>query len=154
MRESNITPRQIERFWSKIEKTNNCWKWLGGLNTAGYGEFRIGSMKNGTRAMVLAHRVVYYLTFGTIPDHLTLDHLCRNHWCVNPSHSEPVTNHENILRGEGFSAQNARKSACPKGHPYEGGNLYIDPKGSRYCRECDRVKHKMQRNSKVFLSTN
>lgn len=27
---------------------------------------------------------------------------------------------------------------CPKGHPYSGDNLYINPQGRRECRECSR----------------
>ena len=35
-------------------------------------------------------------------------------------------------------AARARKSRthCPKGHPYSGKNLYINPRGARCCREC------------------
>jgi hypothetical protein len=32
-----------------------------------------------------------------------------------------------------------RKTHCPKGHPYAGENLYIDPKGNKRCRECKRL---------------
>jgi hypothetical protein len=35
--------------------------------------------------------------------------------------------------------QNVLKSHCPFGHPYEGENLYRDPKGNRRCRECKRL---------------
>jgi hypothetical protein len=28
-----------------------------------------------------------------------LDHLCRNRWCCNPAHLEPVTSAENVRRG-------------------------------------------------------
>ena len=27
---------------------------------------------------------------------------------------------------------------CDKGHPLEGRNLYVDPKGYAYCRKCRR----------------
>jgi hypothetical protein len=30
------------------------------------------------------------------------------------------------------------KTHCPKGHPYEGVNLYVDPTGRRRCRTCIR----------------
>lgn len=35
--------------------------------------------------------------------------------------------------------QNVSKTHCPKGHPYLGENVYIDPKGNRRCRECKRL---------------
>lgn len=28
------------------------------------------------------------------------------------------------------------KTHCPRGHPYAGENLYVDPKGNKRCREC------------------
>jgi CxxC motif-containing protein len=34
--------------------------------------------------------------------------------------------------------QNVTKTHCPRGHPYEGDNLYIDPKGARRCKACMR----------------
>jgi len=36
--------------------------------------------------------------------------------------------------------QNVIKSHCPKGHPYSGDNLYIDPKGNRRCRACKKIQ--------------
>lgn len=30
----------------------------------------------------------------------------------------------------------ARKTHCPKGHPYEGDNLYVTANGNRKCRAC------------------
>ena len=36
------------------------------------------------------------------------------------------------------AATNAAKTHCPQGHPYEGDNLYVNPRGQRKCRECLR----------------
>lgn len=47
----------------------------------------------------LAHRWTYTQHRGPIPDALPLDHLCRNHSCVNPSHLEPATSAVNTRRG-------------------------------------------------------
>lgn len=43
---------------------------------------------------------------------MTLDHLCRHRWCVNPMHVEPVTNLENILRG---TVPSANRALCKAG---------------------------------------
>lgn len=69
-----------------------CVEYTGCISTKGYGWLA----KDGGR--VLAHRAAYELLVGPIPDGLTLDHLCRNTKCCNPSHLEPVTNSENVRR--------------------------------------------------------
>ena len=67
-----------------------CWNWVGRLDKYGYGR----TCYKGKRGQ-LAHRVLYTEMIGAIPDGLTLDHLCRNRKCINPSHLEPVTIKEN-----------------------------------------------------------
>jgi hypothetical protein len=44
---------------------------------------------------------MYEQHFGSIPENLELDHLCRNPACVRPDHLEPVTHLENLRRGAG-----------------------------------------------------
>lgn len=114
----------------RVDAITGCWLWLGAISNTGYG--RLGPRYDET----LAHRVFYILYRGPIPDGLTLDHLCRNRSCVNPSHLEPVTNAENCARG----AQYLRTfPACRHGHLWTPENTYIQPRsGSRICRECVR----------------
>lgn len=127
-----------DRFFAKVNKTEKCWLWTGCIRRGGYGWFRAEGRSK------LAHRVSYEIHKGPIPDGLSLDHLCRVTSCVNPDHLEPVTRGENVLRGEGLSAQNARKTHCPKGHPYNAVNTEIqrDRKGrrGRRCRVCHRAR--------------
>lgn len=84
----------------------------------------------------LAHRAMYVLMVGPIPDGLTLDHLCRNPPCVNPGHLEPVTLAVNILRSEARGAFNSRKTHCVHGHEFTEENTLKRAKGSRGCRTC------------------
>ena len=86
---------------------------------------------------VNVHRAVWEELVGPIPEGMTLDHLCRNRPCWWPDHLEVVTRRVNTLRGEGLAAQNARKNACPEGHPFTKENTYL-LNGSRHCRECGR----------------
>ena len=51
---------------------------------------------------------------------------------------EVVTSKENVLRGEGFTAVNARKTHCNRDHKLAGDNLIPDKNGWRVCRECKR----------------
>lgn len=47
-----------------------------------------------------AHKVAWELANGPVPKGLTLDHLCRNRICCEVAHLEPITNRENVLRGD------------------------------------------------------
>lgn len=126
-------------FWPKVDVGHplGCWEWTGHIQTSGYGQFRY-RRSGQPHVAVVAHRVAYELLIGPIPDDRELDHLCRNRACVNPDHLEPVTKHENMLRGESPFAKNARKSRCVNGHDYTDANTYLTPDGRRSCRTCMR----------------
>lgn len=107
-------------------------------------EKAVEKWREALTSVVGAHRVVYEELVGPIPDGLMLDHLCRVRHCVNPEHLEPVTNRENVLRGEGHSAKAARATHCLKGHPYAGENLRILSNGWRRCRACHRERERIR----------
>ena len=115
-----------------VIEESGCWTWVGFIDKDGYGRWNCN-----VTGSPIAHRAVYILKRGPIPDGLTLDHLCRNRSCVNPDHMEAVTNKENLMRGTSFSAQNATKTHCKRGHALSGENLYVY-QGRRYCRACGR----------------
>ena len=147
-------PRPIaDRFWSHVQKPDDavgCWMWTGSTSNGGYGAFFPAEDE-----AVGAHRFAYELVKGPIPEGRQLDHLCRNRLCVNPDHVEPVTQHENLLRGEGFAGINSRATHCPKGHPYSGENLYVRPdRPGRGCKECKResVRKWMRRQHEMGLT--
>lgn len=131
-----------ERFWLKVKKPTvagapvrwKCWKWTGTLNANGYGRI----IDKGVRRQ--ASRVAYELFNGQITPGLTIDHVCRNRWCVNPGHLQAVSNRENVTRGIGPSAVNARKTKCPQGHAYNEINTRVGHGGKRQCRACDRAR--------------
>lgn len=128
------------RLWSKVDKTDTCWNWVGAIGENGYGHFWL----NGR--YVSPHRVSYVLTHGSIPDSLTVDHLCRNRRCVNPDHLEAVTIGVNVRRSPlAPPATNSRKTHCPKGHPLVAGNLMVyalEKQGRRSCLTCARIRYK------------
>jgi hypothetical protein len=68
------------RFWSHVDRNGDCWLWLAGLNSYGYGKFKQAGRTLG------AHRVSYELNVGPIPDGQSVLHRCDTPACVNPSH--------------------------------------------------------------------
>lgn len=132
------------------DEETGCWVWQLSTNGRGYGRLWIGSRVDGTRRHVNAHRFAYELMVGPVPDGLHLDHLCRNRSCINPDHLEPVTQRENVLRGDAPAAHQARQVECKAGHPLSGDNLYVN-KGKRYCRECNKRRSAEYRRRKSAL---
>lgn len=70
--------------------------------------------------------------YGAIPEGLELDHTCRRNNCINPFHLEAVTGRENVLKGNGIAAINARKTHCKGGHLLDK----LDGRGHRTCSKC------------------
>jgi hypothetical protein len=72
------------RFWAKVDKDGPqkphmdscCWQWTAAGKT--YGIFYLH------RKNMLAHRVSFLLTHGTLP--VMVLHKCDNKKCVNPAH--------------------------------------------------------------------
>ena len=127
--------KAYSRFMAKIDRSENCWLWTACKNVSGYGVFSLDGKPRQ------AHRVSYEMYIGPIPDGLVIDHLCRNHSCVNPEHLEPVAQRENILRGKSPAARCATVKHCPQGHEYNEENTRRY-RGFGYCRVCDRQRKK------------
>jgi hypothetical protein len=118
---------------------SGCWEWTASYYPNGYGCARPGGHSAPGQ---MAHRLVYEIEIGPIPEGLVLDHLCRNKGCCNPDHLEPVTQRENVLRGDGPSAQFAMQTHCKRGHEFTPANTYTPPSlcSRRMCRTCMRAK--------------
>ena len=138
-----------ERIWSKLVVTSNgCWEWTG-ASTLGYGRVHWGERSSSK----LVHRVVFALATGREAPEV-LDHLCRNTLCCNPAHLDPVSQAENIRRGNwgaNSAALQRAKTHCPNGHEFTTENTYIPPSTSpkqRQCRTC-RLATKRRYNEKM-----
>jgi hypothetical protein len=94
-----------QRFWEKVDKTENCWNWVASCLKFGHGHFRVG------KRVILAHRYSYELHIGPIPKDMCVLHKCDNPKCVNPDHlflgtrinnieDMDVKNRRIVLKGE------------------------------------------------------
>jgi hypothetical protein len=124
-----------ERLFSQlVTDPSGCLLWTGRCFPNGYGQIRI----NGRTELV--HRVMYRMFEDEIPDGMKLDHVkalgCLYRHCASLAHLEPVTNRENLLRGETVAAAHAAATHCPQGHEYDLLNTYWTPDGRRNCRSC------------------
>jgi hypothetical protein len=79
----------IARFWSHVWITrgddSRCWVWTGGCHQrpdgrASYGRFTVRGEH------IYAHRFIYQMTHGLLPDDLVVRHKCDEEPCVNPRH--------------------------------------------------------------------
>lgn len=119
----------------RLIDANDCWLWTGSLNGSGYGIIW------QDRKMSLTHRVSLELAGRPVPDGLVTDHLCRVRRCFNPDHLEAVTRRENTMRSPiAIASENAAKTHCIHGHPFDAGNTYVWTDGNgrtrRRCRTC------------------
>jgi len=120
-----------------IRDDGDCWEWTGAKSGLGYGAIT----HNGS--IIYGHRFIYELMIDKIPRGYDIDHICRNRACCNPFHLEPVTHRENVLRGNGPAAKNARKTVCYRGHSFE--TVIRNGKTVRWCRECYNIWHREYR---------
>lgn len=136
-----FSTKEYKRIFTKIsvDKTSGCWNWNGARDYGGYGQ----GFYRGRKERV--HRLIYAFYKGAIPrgKKMTLDHLCRNTSCCNPEHLELVAMKVNIIRGNGITAMNARKTHCKYGHELPPYNINVTTKRARaFCRVCDSIRHK------------
>ena len=92
----------LKRFWSKVDKSESCWKWTAGKFTLGYGSFFISG------SSWCAHRVSFMIDNGPIPEGVDIDHICHNKACVKPAHLRAVTTKQNMENRAG--AQSTSKT--------------------------------------------
>lgn len=119
----------------RVQIQGECWLWPTRAQR-GYGTVSVAGRIRP------AHVAFYELSVGPVAEGLELDHLCRNHACVNPKHLEAVTHQVNVLRGTSPAAKHAQATHCPAGHPYSPENTSYFDGGRRRCRECLRARNR------------
>lgn len=130
----------IQKFIERTRRDENgCLIWTATINSAGYGNFKVGKISS-------AHRFAYEYFIGPIPDGLDIDHLCRNRACCDPLHLEAVPRRINLARGQMPNMVTHRTRRCKRGHEF-GDDDYYASKGAarRTCRICHKAAAKKWR---------
>lgn len=70
-------------FWAKAVTVGDCLEWRG--TSLGKEGFEYGVVKRRGRR-ILAHRMAYELTHGSVPDGMFVCHRCDNPSCIKPDH--------------------------------------------------------------------
>lgn len=69
-----------EKFWKRVDKSGECWVWIGPRHPTGYGEFYLSGVFWKT------HRFAWAEENGPIPAGMFICHRCDNPPCVRPDH--------------------------------------------------------------------
>ncbi len=131
----NLTQKQLDRFWSKVDKSGECWEWRAGKEKGGYGVIGI----NGKSYK--SHRISYFIKNNFKNFVSLVCHKCDNPKCVNPDH---------LFLGSHLD--NARDCNLKKRNPQ---NIPKHPSISSYnrgrcrCFECKSLFDTAQKNSKI-----
>jgi len=135
------------RFWAKVDKSGNCWLWLGSVGKErlkDYGNFYI----NGRAER--AHRVAWMFKNGSIPPGMVICHSCDTPRCVRLSHLFMGTQNDNlkdsVAKGRLY-AWHKKVTHCKYGHPLSGENIRVIPHNNgtkRVCRTCHRDRAREQ----------
>lgn len=100
-----------DRFWSKVQKGDGCWEWVGTIGANAYGVLAVG------RKHVYAHRLSWELHYGPIPDGHWVCHRCDNPRCIRPDHLFLGTHDDNMadMRAKGRSGPKNRPERMARG---------------------------------------
>lgn len=128
-REPRIKPSPSERFWSKVQKSNDCWVWTGRKTKFGYG---MASIK---RRRIDTHRLSWEMHNGLIPKGMCVLHKCDNPPCVRPDHLFLGTQKDNV--NDMVQKERATSSLCAKDVReiralYAGGGVTMKAIGAQF----------------------
>ena len=114
-----FTPSDVARFWSKIDKSGECWTWTKAVCKSGYGHFYWA--QDGRKNTTVAHRVSWVLSGQVVPQGLFLLHSCDTPRCVRTTHLRVGTLKDNMRdamdRGRVATGDRNASRLYPERHP-------------------------------------
>lgn len=94
-----------------------------------------------SRRTPAVHRLVAAAFLGPRPEGMDVCHQDGQKWNNNVLNLRYDTRSNNVLDNVPLGRHNqARKTHCPQGHPYDEKNTYHSKTNRRHCRECSRIR--------------
>jgi hypothetical protein len=128
-----------KKFWSKVNKfgEDDCWLWIGGKGSHGYGEFKVDGMAH------CSHRLSYMIAnnLEEIPKGKQINHHCDTRACVNPKHL-----------CEGTQSDNIRDMIERKRDMYSNGYICSEETKKRMSNSQKGRKHSEETRKKLSLA--
>lgn len=128
---------------------DQCMLYAGSIKISGYPKSPNTIIRRYGNQVSDLHRFVYLTEIGELVAGMVIDHICGNKSCINSDHLQQITSRENtiILSQISPASINARKITCQNGH----NRWYLDPRGSRRCRECHRLKMAAKAKERMLI---
>jgi hypothetical protein len=115
-------------FWSRVDRSGECWVWTGAKNEKGYGVVGVPGEHRTTKA----HRMAWEIYNGPLPPGQCVLHRCDNPACCRPSHlflgSRADNNADMCLKGRHRSGSSKTPAdACKyrRGERHHGSKLTV-----------------------------
>lgn len=128
----------LARLKSRLKvMPNGCWEIQTFRHVEGYGAMSYRG--KGYRA----HKLMYMLVVGPVPERMVVMHECDNPPCCNPDHLKlgtQVENNQDMHRKGRSNYSKARKTHCKKGHEFTPENTRVTKDNFRQCVECRRAR--------------
>ena len=102
-----------------------------------------GTRNKGGHVMVLAHRLVWELTYGPIPATMCVLHQCDNPACIEPSHLFLGTQQDNIADMVAKGRKVVKRAGPPNCHPER------EHAGLGLCQKCYSHQHYLKTSPQV-----
>lgn len=122
-----MTPKDAAaaKFWSRVAIPKHrywrtaCWEWEGSVSTDNPRNSGAGGLGGGYGCLRVsgtwwrAHRYIWTLLKGEIPEGTVLGHTCDNRICVNLHHLESISLSENLQQAHDRGRREKEQDECP-----------------------------------------